>query len=49
MPQSASTHKEQPQTTYRDRAAERRSLYGSSSSVGNDLADLEIGDSSKTT
>ena len=49
MPHSASTHKEQPQTTYRDRAAERRSLYGSSSSVGNDLADLEIGDSSKTT
>lgn len=49
MPHSASTHKEQSQTTYRDRAAERRSLYGSSSSVGNDLADLEIGDSSKTT
>ncbi|KHN05369.1 RNA-binding protein 5 [Glycine soja] len=47
MPQSASTHKEQPQTTYRDRAAERRSLYGSSSSVGNDLADLEIGDSNR--
>lgn len=47
MPISASTHKEQPQTTYRDRAAERRNLYGSSSSVGNDLADLEIGDSSK--
>ncbi|KAG4938891.1 hypothetical protein JHK85_045601 [Glycine max] len=47
MPHSASTHKEQPQTTYRDRAAERRSLYGSSSSVGNDLADLEIGDSNR--
>jgi RNA-binding protein 5/10 len=47
MPLSASTHKEQSQTTYRDRAAERRNLYGSSSSVGNDLADLEIGDSSK--
>lgn len=48
MPLSASTHKEQSQTTtYRDRAAERRSLYGSSSSVGNDLSDLEIGDSSK--
>ncbi|MCI21934.1 RNA-binding protein 10-like, partial [Trifolium medium] len=45
MPLSASTHKEQSQTTYRDRAAERRSLYGSSSSVGSDLADLEIGDS----
>ena len=48
MPHSASTPKEQPQTAYRDRAAERRSLYGSSSSVGNDLADYEIGDSSKT-
>ncbi|TKY58489.1 RNA-binding protein 5 [Spatholobus suberectus] len=47
MPHFASTHKEQPQTTYRDRAAERRSLYGSSSSVGNDLADLEIGDSNR--
>ncbi|BAT75259.1 hypothetical protein LR48_Vigan01g165100 [Vigna angularis] len=47
MPLPASTHKEQPQTTYRDRAAERRSLYGSSSSVGNDLADLDIGDSNR--
>ncbi|XP_019423248.1 PREDICTED: SUPPRESSOR OF ABI3-5-like isoform X3 [Lupinus angustifolius] len=45
MPNSASTHKEQSQTTYRDRAAERRSLYGSSSSVGNDMSDLEIGGS----
>lgn len=49
MPHSASTLKEQPQSTYRDRAAERRSLYGSSSSVGDDLADLETGDSSKIT
>lgn len=42
-----SAHKEQlPQTTYRDRAAERRSLYGSSSSsIGDD--DLGIGDSSR--
>ncbi|KAK7250664.1 hypothetical protein RIF29_33232 [Crotalaria pallida] len=47
MPHSASTQKEQPQTAYRDRAAERRSLYGSSSSVGNDFADLEIGDSNR--
>ncbi|XP_019446983.1 PREDICTED: SUPPRESSOR OF ABI3-5-like isoform X1 [Lupinus angustifolius] len=47
MPYSASNNKEQFQTTYRDRAAERRSLYGSSSSVGNDLADLEIGDSNR--
>ncbi|OIV93704.1 hypothetical protein TanjilG_16555 [Lupinus angustifolius] len=47
MPNSASTHKEQSQTTYRDRAAERRSLYGSSSSVGNDMSDLEIGGSNR--
>lgn len=47
MPLSASTPKEQPQSTYRDRAAERRSLYGSSSSAGDELADLETGDSSK--
>ncbi|KAJ6364520.1 hypothetical protein OIU76_029474 [Salix suchowensis] len=37
---SSSTHKEQPQTSYRDRAAERRSLYGSSS-VGDDLPDMD--------
>ncbi|GMH09254.1 hypothetical protein Nepgr_011095 [Nepenthes gracilis] len=42
--QSAPAHKEQQQVTYRDRAAERRSLYGSSSSHGNDLSDLEVGD-----
>ncbi|XP_054796805.1 SUPPRESSOR OF ABI3-5 isoform X2 [Prosopis cineraria] len=47
MPHSASAPKEQPQTTYRDRAAERRSLYGSSLSVGDDLADLESGDSNR--
>ncbi|KAM7461791.1 hypothetical protein LguiA_029912 [Lonicera macranthoides] len=35
----------QPQTTYRDRAAERRSLYGSSSSsFGDDLSELGAGD-----
>ncbi|KAJ0970767.1 hypothetical protein J5N97_018726 [Dioscorea zingiberensis] len=33
------------QTQYRDRAAERRSLYGSSSSIGDDLSDLGFGDS----
>ncbi|KAJ6735231.1 RNA-BINDING PROTEIN [Salix purpurea] len=38
---SASGHKEQPQNSYRDRAAERRSLYGSSS-VGDDLPDADI-------
>lgn len=43
---SASSQKEQPQTAYRDRAAERRSLYGSSSSTGDDLPD-GFGDSSK--
>lgn len=47
MPQSASAPKEQPQITYRDRAAERRSLYGSSLGVGGDSADLESGDPSK--
>lgn len=46
-PAAASTYKEQPQTTYRDRAAERRSLYGSSSFVGDDLSDTGFGDSSK--
>ncbi|GKD50114.1 hypothetical protein Tco_1279090, partial [Tanacetum coccineum] len=40
--QSASSVKEQPHTTYRDRAAERRSLYGSSS-FGDD-SDLGVGD-----
>lgn len=44
--QSASSVKEQPHTTYRDRAAERRSLYGSSS-FGDDLSDLGVGDASK--
>lgn len=46
-PAVASTYKEQPQTTYRDRAAERRSLYGSSPYVGDDLSDVGFGDSSK--
>ncbi|KAJ4828808.1 hypothetical protein Tsubulata_010824, partial [Turnera subulata] len=44
MPQPASSHKEQSQTTYRDRAAERRSLYGSSSSIGDDLPGTTFGD-----
>lgn len=48
MPQQSNIHREQPQTTYRDRAAERRSLYGaSSSSTGDDLSDLGLGDPSK--
>ncbi|KAJ6290810.1 hypothetical protein OIU78_026539 [Salix suchowensis] len=38
---SASAHKEQPQNSYRDRAAERRSLYGSSF-VGDDLPDADL-------
>ncbi|KAJ8753382.1 hypothetical protein K2173_019781 [Erythroxylum novogranatense] len=46
MPQS-STQKEQTQNTYRDRAAERRSLYGSSSSFGDDLLDSGFGDSGR--
>ncbi|CAK9173357.1 unnamed protein product [Ilex paraguariensis] len=47
--QSGSSHKEQPQTAYRDRAAERRSLYGSSSAFGNDLSDLGNKDSNRDT
>ncbi|GKV20332.1 hypothetical protein SLEP1_g30475 [Rubroshorea leprosula] len=39
--------KEQPQTTYRDRAAERRSLYGSSSSIGDNMSELELGNSNQ--
>ncbi|XP_057508423.1 SUPPRESSOR OF ABI3-5-like isoform X1 [Actinidia eriantha] len=45
--QSASTLKELPQTTYRDRAAERRSLYGSSSSIGDNASDIGVGDSNR--
>ncbi|XP_026401567.1 SUPPRESSOR OF ABI3-5-like isoform X3 [Papaver somniferum] len=46
--QQASSQKEQQvQTTYRDRAAERRSLYGSSSSLGDDQSDLGLGDSNR--
>ncbi|XP_068650242.1 SUPPRESSOR OF ABI3-5-like isoform X2 [Aristolochia californica] len=42
LPQQAAVHRETQATTYRDRAAERRSLYGSaSSSIGDDLSDLE--------
>ncbi|XP_077237174.1 suppressor of abi3-5 isoform X2 [Tasmannia lanceolata] len=48
MPQQPATYREQPHpqtTTYRDRAAERRSLYGSSSSfIRDDLSDLGLGD-----
>lgn len=48
MPQpSASASREQPQTAYRDRAAERRSLYGSSTFIGDDRSNLEFGDLSK--
>ncbi|XP_015880130.3 SUPPRESSOR OF ABI3-5 isoform X1 [Ziziphus jujuba] len=45
-PAPSSTHKEQPQTAYRDRAAERRSLYGSSPFIGDDLSD-GFGDSNR--
>ncbi|XP_010257300.1 PREDICTED: SUPPRESSOR OF ABI3-5 isoform X2 [Nelumbo nucifera] len=49
MPQQpVSSHREQPHTTYRDRAAERRNLYGSSSSsIGDDISDLGLGDSNR--
>lgn len=47
MPQhSTLPNKDQPHTTYRDRAAERRSLYGSSS-FGDDMSESGSGDSSK--
>uniref|UniRef100_A0A1J3K961 RNA-binding protein 5 n=1 Tax=Noccaea caerulescens TaxID=107243 RepID=A0A1J3K961_NOCCA len=36
-PTAVPSHREQPQSSYRDRAAERRNLYGSSSSSGNDV------------
>ncbi|XP_064991636.1 SUPPRESSOR OF ABI3-5-like isoform X3 [Musa acuminata AAA Group] len=39
-----SNPRDQIQTTYRDRAAERRNLYGSSSATGDDLSDLGLGD-----
>ncbi|XP_070009782.1 SUPPRESSOR OF ABI3-5 isoform X3 [Nicotiana tabacum] len=47
MPSQPPSTKEQSQTTtaYRDRAAERRSLYGSSSAFGDDASDL--GDSNR--
>ncbi|XP_017252431.1 SUPPRESSOR OF ABI3-5 isoform X2 [Daucus carota subsp. sativus] len=44
--QPAFSQKEQSQTTYRDRAAERRSLYGSSA-FGNNQYDPETGDSDR--
>ncbi|XP_021645315.2 SUPPRESSOR OF ABI3-5 isoform X2 [Hevea brasiliensis] len=44
---SASARKENSQSTYRDRAAERRSLYGSSSSMGDDRPDIGFGDSDR--
>ncbi|KAL6505691.1 hypothetical protein OROHE_023070 [Orobanche hederae] len=45
IPINSVANKEQLQTTYRDRAAERRSLYGSSS-FGDDLSRAGVGDSS---
>lgn len=45
--QPAFPNKDQPQTTYRDRAAERRNLYGSLPSFGDDMSDLGHGDTSK--
>ncbi|XP_010427092.1 PREDICTED: SUPPRESSOR OF ABI3-5 isoform X1 [Camelina sativa] len=39
-PTAVPTHREQPQASYRDRAAERRNLYGSSTSNENDGIDL---------
>ncbi|XP_010522540.1 PREDICTED: SUPPRESSOR OF ABI3-5 isoform X2 [Tarenaya hassleriana] len=39
MPTPASTQRDQPQSLYRDRAAERRNLYGSTSIGDDDLLD----------
>lgn len=36
-PTAVPTHRDQPQTSYRDRAAERRNLYGSSAPSENDV------------
>ncbi|XP_020532017.1 SUPPRESSOR OF ABI3-5 isoform X2 [Amborella trichopoda] len=48
MPQPGTREQGQPTVTgYRDRAAERRSLYGSSLGTVDDLADLDIGDRSR--
>ncbi|KAL0296782.1 UNVERIFIED_CONTAM: suppressor of abi3-5 [Sesamum radiatum] len=44
MPSTSVANKEQSQPTYRDRAAERRSLYGSSSAFGDDLSNAGSGD-----
>ncbi|KAJ6842776.1 SUPPRESSOR OF ABI3-5 isoform X1 [Iris pallida] len=44
-PVQSVAHKDQPQPTYRDRAAERRSLYGSASSGRDDLSDIGLGES----
>lgn len=41
------SRREQSQIAYRDRAAERRSLYGSSSSIGDDMSDFGLGDTGK--
>ncbi|KAL3512919.1 hypothetical protein ACH5RR_025636 [Cinchona calisaya] len=46
MPQQAPLPNKD-QTSYRDRAAERRNLYGSSSSFGEDLSQLGAGDSNR--
>ncbi|KAL1568495.1 SUPPRESSOR OF ABI3-5 isoform X6 [Salvia divinorum] len=47
MPTTSVTNKEQSQSTYRDRAAERRSLYGSSSAFGDDDINAGIVDSNR--
>ncbi|XWS30625.1 hypothetical protein CRYUN_Cryun23aG0001800 [Craigia yunnanensis] len=46
-PVASATNKEQSQTAYRDRAAERRNLYGSSSSTGDDRHDHELRNSNR--
>lgn len=46
-PSASLANKEQSHTGYRDRAAERRSLYGSSSAFGEDESNAASGDPSK--
>ncbi|CAN6697335.1 unnamed protein product [Malus baccata var. baccata] len=47
MPLTPASAPKEPHTAYRDRAAERRSLYGSSVSFSDDVSDLGFAESSK--
>ncbi|ONI21099.1 hypothetical protein PRUPE_2G049800 [Prunus persica] len=47
LPVAPASAPKEPHTAYRDRAAERRSLYGSSLSFGDDSSDLGFGESNR--